>query len=106
MQPDSLLRVDLQYSGNGLFIIINRARRENIPNIINYLKLFKVLFLFLYLGYSHVTIIAFVIIGSCGRTFKSPEKLTMMMLIMIMIMMMIRVQRKSVSQPAIRASCS
>ena len=104
MQPDSLLRVDLKYSGNGLLIIINQDRRENIPNIINSLKLFKVLVPFLYLGYGYVTIIAFVIIGSCGRTFKSPQKLTMMMLIMIM--MMIRVQRKSVSQPAIRASCS
>ena len=106
MRPDSLLRVDLKYSGNRLLIIINQGRRENIPTIINSPKLFKVLFLFLYLGYSHVTIIAFVIIGSCGRTFKSPEKLTMIMLIMIMIMMMIRVQRRSVSQPAIRASSS
>ena len=59
--------------GNGLFIIINQGRRENIPNIINSLKLFKLLFPFLCLGYSYVTIIAFVIIGSRGRTFKSPE---------------------------------
>ena len=74
------MRVDLQYSGNGLFIIINQARRENIPNIINSLKLFiKVLFPFLYLGYSYVTIIGFVIIGSRGRTFKILEKLMMMM---------------------------
>ena len=73
MQPDSLLRVDLKYSENGQFIIINQARRENIPNVMNSLKLFKVLFPFLYLGYSYVTIIAFGIIGSHGRTFKSPE---------------------------------
>ena len=106
MQPDSLLRADLKYSGNGLLIIINQGRRENIPNIINSLEVFKVLFPFLYLGYSYVTIIAFVIIVSRGRTFKILEKLMMMMLIMIMIMTMIRVQRKSVSQPAIRASCS
>ena len=106
MQPDSLLRVDLQDSGNGLFIIINQARRENIPNIINSLELFKVLFPFSYLGYSYVTLIAFVIIESRGRTFKILEKLMMTMLIMIMIMTMIRVQRKSFSQPAIRASCS
>ena len=91
MQSDSLLRVDLQYSGNGLFIIINQARRENIPNIINSLKLFKVLFPFLYLGYSYVTIIAFVIIGFRGRTFKSPQKLMMMMLMMMMIVMMMLV---------------
>ena len=73
MQPDSLLRVDLKYLGNGQFIIINQARRENIPNIMNSLKLFKVLFPFLYLGYSYVTIIVFGIIWSHGRTFKSPE---------------------------------
>lgn len=79
MEPDSLLRVDLQDSGNGLFIIINQARRENIPNIINSLELFKVLFPFLYLGYSYVTLIAFVIVGSRGRTFKILEKLMMMM---------------------------
>lgn len=89
MEPDSLLRVDLQDSGNGLFIIINQARRENIPNIINSLELFKVLFPFLYLGYSYVTLIAFVIIGSRGRTFKRPQKLMMMMLMVIMIIMML-----------------
>ena len=87
MQPDSLLRVDLQYSGNGLFIIINQARRENIPNFINFLKLFKVLFPFLYLGYSYVTLIAFVIIGSR----QSPEKLMMMILMVIMIIKMLLV---------------
>ena len=91
MQPDSLLRVDLKYSGNGLFIIINQGRRENIPNFINSFKLFKVLFPFLYLGYSHVTIIVFGIIGSRGRTFKSPEKLMMMILIVIIIIMMLLV---------------
>ena len=88
MQPDSLLRADLNYSGNGLLIIINQGRRENIPNIINSLELFKVLFPFLYLGYSYVTLIAFVIIGSRRRTFKSPQKLMMMMLMVIMITMM------------------
>ena len=91
MQPDSLLRVDLKCSGNGLLIIINQGRRENIPNIINSLKLFKVLVPFLYLGYSCVNIIAFVIIGSRGRTLKSPEKLMMMMLMIIMIVVMMLV---------------
>ena len=91
MQPDSLLRVDLKCSGNGLLIIINQGRRENIPNIINSLKLFKVLVPFLYLGYSCVTIIASVIIGSCGRTLKSPEKLMMMVLMIIMIVVMMLV---------------
>ena len=89
MQPDSLLRADLKYSGNGLLIIINQGRRENIPNIIDSLKLFKVLFPFLYLGYSYVTIIAFVIIGSRGRTFKSPQKLMMLMVIMIIMMLLV-----------------
>ena len=73
MQPDWLLRVDLKCSGNGLLIIINQGRRENISNFINSRKLFKALVPFLYLGYSYVTIIPFVIIGSRGRTLESTK---------------------------------